>query len=76
MSQKTVQLVIARLITDEDTRLQFLDSPLETLTAFRDQGFELTSDEIEALIETDRDLWVEAAGRIHPRLQRCSIRCR
>ncbi len=75
MSQKTVQLVIARLITDEDVRLQFLSNPLETLTAFREQGFELTSDEMDALVQTDRDLWAYAAGRIHPRLQRCSFRC-
>ncbi len=75
MSQKTVQLVIARLLTDEDMRLQFLGDPLGTLTAFRDQGFELTGDEMEALIQTDRDLWTDAAGRIHPRLQRCSFRC-
>jgi len=75
MSQKTVQLVIARLITDEEVRLQFLRSPLETLTAFRDQGFELTSDEMDALMQTDKELWTYAAGRIHPRLQRCSFRC-
>ncbi len=76
MSQKTVQLVIARLITDEDVRLQFLRNPVETLTAFRDQGFDLTSDEMDALVETDRELWAYAAGRIDPRLQRCSFRCR
>ena len=75
MSQKTVQLVIARLITDEDVRLQFLRNPLATLTAFRDQGFELTTDEIDALVRTDRELWAHAAGRIDPRLQRCSFRC-
>jgi hypothetical protein len=74
MSQKTVQLVIARLVTDEELRLQFLRDPVETLTAFRDQGFELTRDEVEALIQTDRELWAYAAGRIHPRLQRCSFR--
>lgn len=74
MSQKTVQLVIARLITDEDVRRQFLSNPLDTLTAFRDQGFELTSDEVDALVQTDRELWAYAAGRIHPRLQRCSFR--
>ncbi len=74
MSQKTVQLVIARLITDEDVRVQFLSNPLETLTALRDQGFELTCDEIDALVQTDRNLWAYAAGRIHPRLQRCSFR--
>ena len=75
MSQKTVQVVIARLLTDEDIRVQFLGDPFGTLTAFVDQGFELTRDEIDALIETDRTLWSDAAGRIHPRLQRCSFRC-
>jgi hypothetical protein len=74
MSQKTVQLVIARLLTDEEVRLQFLGDPLGTLTAFRDQGFEMTKDEIDALLETDRELWTSAAARIHPRLQRCSFR--
>jgi hypothetical protein len=43
---------------------------LATLTTFRDQGFELTSGEIESLIQTERDLWTYAAERIHPRLQR------
>ena len=74
MSQKTVHLVIARLVTDEDLRMQFLGDPAGTLNAFRDQGYELSRDEMAALIETDRSLWAYAAGRIHPRLQRCSIR--
>ncbi len=73
MSQKTVQLVIARLLTDEDVRARFLGDPLGTLTAFRDQGFELTCDEVDALIQTDRTVWADAAGRIHPRLQRCRM---
>ncbi len=76
MSQKTVHLVIARLVTDEDLRVQFLDDPAGTLNAFRDQGYELTRDEMDALIQTDRGLWAYAAGRLHPRLQRCSIRCK
>ena len=73
MSQKTVHLVIARLLTDEDVRLQFLRDPLATLTGFHDQGFELTWDEIDALLQTDRELWASAAARIDPRLQRCSL---
>jgi hypothetical protein len=77
MSQKTVQLVIARLLTDEDVRLQFLRDAAATLHAFRDQGFELTASEMDALLETDREFWAAAARRIDPRLQRCSIRvCR
>ncbi len=74
MSQKTVQLVIAWLITDEDMRLQFLRDAPATLTALRDRGFELTPGEIEALLETDRGFWAAAAERIDPRLQRCSVR--
>jgi hypothetical protein len=46
---------------------------LATLTTFRDQGFELTSGEIESLIQTERDLWTYAAERMHPRLQRCGV---
>lgn len=75
MSYKTVQLVIARLLTDEELRLQFLGDPLGTLTAFRDRGFELTDEEMQALMETDRHVWTYAADRIHPRLQRASFRC-
>ena len=74
MSQKAVQLIIGRLVTDEELRLQFLEDPVEMLTAFRDQGFELTWCEIQALVHTDQDVWTEAAERIHPHLQRCSFR--
>jgi hypothetical protein len=75
MSQKTVQLLIGQLLTDEELRLRFLRHPLETLTAFREQGIELTKGELEALVETDNRLWQAAARRIHPRLQKCSLRC-
>ncbi len=74
MSQKTVQLIIGRLITDEEYRLQFLSNPLAVLTALRDQGVELTSGEIEALVRTDRALWTDAAERIDSHLQRSSFR--
>ena len=74
MSQKCVQQLIGRIITDEELRQRFVAEPLETLTTLRDQGIELTAGEIEALVETDRQLWTSAAARIHPRLQRCSIR--
>jgi hypothetical protein len=74
MSYKTVQLVIAWLITDEDLRLQFLRDAPATLISIRDRGFELTPGEVEALLQTDREFWTAAAERIDPRLQRCSVR--
>jgi hypothetical protein len=74
MSQKTVQLLIGQIVTDEELRRRFLRQPLETLTALRDRGIELTACEIEALVDTDQQLWNATADRIHPRLQRCSLR--
>ena len=74
MAQKTVQLIIGRLLTDEDLRQEFLDQPRETLAALREQGFELTPWEIDALIQTDPELWAVVAPLIDPRLQRCSFR--
>jgi hypothetical protein len=74
MSQKTVQFVIGRLLTDEDLRVRFVERPFETLTDLREQGFELTKDEIEALVQSDAKMWPAMARRIHPRLQGCSLR--
>lgn len=74
MSQKTVQLVIGRLLTDEELRTRFVDRPLETLMELQELGFEMTRDEIDALVQSDPDVWKSMAKRIHPRLQRCRLR--
>jgi hypothetical protein len=74
MSQKTVQLVMGRLLTDEDLRRQFAERPHETLMELCRQGYELTVDELDALIRSDPEVWPAMARRIHPRLQRCKLR--
>jgi hypothetical protein len=66
MSLKTVQLIVGRLVTDEEYRLKFLSDPIRALTRLRDQGVELTSAEIDALIRTDPTLWSDAAARSDP----------
>jgi hypothetical protein len=70
MSLRTVQLIVGRLVTDEEYRLKFLSDPIRALTTLRDQGVELTSAEMDALTRTDRTLWSDAAARIDPHLQR------
>jgi len=70
MSLKTVQLIVGRLVTDEEYRLNFLSDPDRALMALRDQGVELTAAEIDALIRTDPALWSDAAARIDKDLQR------
>jgi hypothetical protein len=73
MSLRTVQLIVGRLVTDEEYRLHFLNDPVRALTRLREQGVELTSAEIEGLIRTDPTLWSDAAARIDPHLQRSSL---
>jgi hypothetical protein len=74
MAHKTIQLIVGRLLTDEDFRHRFLGDPVGVLTALEDQGFELTSGEVAALLRTDRALWTDGAARIDPQLQRASLR--
>src|SRR5262249_23746475 len=73
MSHKTVQLVIGWLLTDEDLRGRFMAQPRMTLASLRDQGYELTPEEFEAILLCDPTLWASAAQKIHPRLRRVSL---
>jgi hypothetical protein len=73
MSQRTVQLLIGQIVTDEVLRRRLIAAPAETLAAVRAQGLELTRLEIQALIDTEPSVWEMAARMIHPSLQRCSL---
>ena len=74
MSQRTIERVIGRLLTDEELRLKFTRSPGRTLAELTEQGWELSRFELDALLAIDRGLWPEVAARIDPRLQRCSLK--
>ncbi len=74
MSQKTVQFVIGWLLTDEELLRRFIERPRETLVEVREQGYELTPDELDALARSEPGFWPSMARRIHPRLQRCALR--
>jgi hypothetical protein len=73
MAQRTVQLIIGQILTDEELRSDFLERPLEILTSMRDRGFELTNVEIDALARMDRRFWAVGAEWIDARLQRCRL---
>ena len=74
MSQRNVELLIGRLLTDEEMRRQFIRQPAGTIQEFCRQGWELSVGEIEALTATEATMWSELASRIPSRLQRCSLR--
>ena len=71
--QRTVQLIIGQILTDEEFRAAFLERPIETLNSLRDRGLELTNVEVDALTKTDPRLWECGAERVDPRLQRCRL---
>ena len=73
MAQRNVEILIGRLITDEDFRSAFLVNPTTTLIRFVESGYDLTSLEIAALKATHRGVWILAAEQIDPRLQKVSL---
>ena len=73
MAQRMVEMLIGRLITDEQFRIDFLGAPEKTLLDLRDQGVALSRTEIAALVSTDPEFWLRAAEAIDARLQKASF---
>lgn len=74
MSQKSVEIVIGRLATDEALRARFSEDPRSTLMHLQGAGLDLTAAEIEALRRTPLALWAYVAMCVHPRLQKIALR--
>lgn len=74
VAQRVIELVIGRLITDEQFRNDFLHAPERTLIDLCDRGLELSKTEITALVNTDPALWSRTADAIDPRLQKASLK--
>jgi hypothetical protein len=74
MSHRTIERLIGRLLTDEELRHEFVQFPRRTLAELSEQGWELSRLEADALLAIEIGLWSEVAGRIDPRLQRCSLK--
>ena len=73
MAQRSIELLIGRLITDEAFRSAFGRNAMTTLTGFSDSGYELTPVEIAALCATPADVWGRVAEQIDPRLQKAEL---
>jgi hypothetical protein len=74
VAQRIIEMLIGRLITDEQFRREFLADPETTLLAQSDRGLVLTRTEIAALVNTESTLWARTAEGIDPRLQKASLR--
>jgi len=74
MSQKSVEIMIGRLITDESLRADFQVDPVRSLRAMESAGLELNPAEFAALVEMPVAAWAAMAAWIHPRLQKVALK--
>jgi hypothetical protein len=74
VAQRIIEMLIGRLITDEEFRSEFLKDPEKTLTELNDRGMDLSRTEVAALVNTDPTLWARTADAIDPRLQKASFK--
>ncbi len=74
MTQRSIEMVIGRLVTDEEFREIFLTDPHGALGRLLEQGTHLSPAEIAALIATDSAVWLEVAEQIDQRLQKASLK--
>jgi hypothetical protein len=73
VAHRVIEMLIGRLITDEDFRAEFLVHPEATLAMLCELGVELSRAEIAALLNTDPALWGRTAEALDPRLQKVSL---
>jgi hypothetical protein len=71
--QRSIEIIIGRLITDEEFRRAFQRDPRATLDTAADWGLALSPLEIRALLATDLALWDRVADQLDGRLQRVSL---
>jgi hypothetical protein len=65
VTQRWIEVVIGKLLTDADIRRHYVAAPRETLLNLMDQGVHLTAAEIRALLAIDIGLWDRIASHIH-----------
>ena len=73
MAQRSIEILIGRLITDEAFRNAFRRNRAQTLQAFLETGHELTAPEVAAVFATPAALWSQVAEGIDPRLQKAQL---
>jgi len=74
MTQRSIEMIVGRLVTDEEFRASFLRDPYQALVDLIDRGTHLSHTDLAALMATDEALWNQVAGRVEPRLQKASLK--
>ena len=72
--QRSIEILIGKLATDEDFRRAFLGIPRGILHQASEWGLALTEFEVRALLATDQTLWDRIANELDGRLQKASLK--
>jgi single-stranded DNA-binding protein len=70
---RNVETLIGRLVTDPELRRRFAEDRAGVLRELRDQGFELTDIEREALASTDPDAIRTFAAALDRRIRKATL---
>lgn len=73
MAHRVVEMLIGRLITDEEFRAEFSRHPEATLLGLKHRGLDLSPTEIAALAGTDIAVWARAGETLDPRLRKLAL---
>ena len=74
MTQRSIEIVVGRLVTDEEFRDAFLSDPHQALALLLERGMHLNHAEIAALVAMDGAFWERVADEVDPRLQKASLK--
>ena len=75
MSQRSVEILLGKLVTDEEIRQRFRVDPEGVLAVARERGLELSAVEAEALRGLQAGALDRLAAALDPRLQKASLQC-
>ena len=73
MTQRNVEQVIGRIVTDEGFRRRFEEKPFEALFEIVASGVELSTLELSALAAMDPALVARFAHALDPRIQKAGL---
>jgi len=74
MSQREIEHLIGRLVTDEEFRREFEADPDGVLRGLVERGVALSGAEVAAISATPAEVWRRAARDLDPRLQKVSLK--
>lgn len=71
---RNIEIILGRLVTDEEFRIAFYRNPGGTLERAGLWGLVLTACEIRALLSTDPSLWERVALELDSRLRKVNFK--